>query len=194
MMRLRRGPRVGHRETPAGAYEVQFRLEESYRWLGLIFTFVGAIGFFLAIVSGHLLLLFLTGPAFGAGVWIWWKDPREYLAVDPRRRRLQLLRVYGRTRKVRADADLRKVARLELAHYVVRPKGPRAMILLVMKNGTLEKLDDRPDDPGLVAICEELAAAAHLEFVDRGRIDLDPPAGTLRATGDEGAAEVLLKS
>lgn len=175
MKLLRRGPRVGRHETPAGAYEVQFRLEESYRWLGVVFTFVGIAGFFLAIVTGHLLLLFLTGPAFGAGVWIWWQDPREYLVVDPRRRRLQLQRVYGKKRKVLADADLGKAVRLELARYVARPKGQRAMILLVQRNGTLEKLNDRPDDRKLVDICREVAQAAKLEFVDRGRIDLEPP-------------------
>lgn len=175
MRLLRRGPRIGRHETPAGAYEVQFRLEESYRWLGVVFAVVGAIGFFLAIISGHLLLLFLTGPAFGAGVWIWWQDPREYLVVDPRRHRLQVQRVYGKKRKVRADADLGKATRMELARYVAKPKGKRAMILLVHKNGTIEKIDDRIDDPRLVDICREAAEAARLEFVDRGRIDVEPP-------------------
>ncbi len=189
MKLLRRAPRVGRHETPAGAYEVQFRLEASYRWLGVIFAIVGFVGFLLAIVTGHLLLLFLTGPAFGAGVWIWWQDPREYLVIDPRRHRLQMLRVYGKKRKVRADADLGKAARLELARYVARPKGQRVMILLAQKNGLLEKIDDRPDDPQLVEICREAAALAKLEFVDRGRIDLDPPH---RQSADEAHSETTV--
>ena len=172
MRLLRRGPRVGRQETPAGAYEVQFRLESSYRWLGLIFFAIGVIGFLIGIVTGHPLIFLLSGPAFGAGLWIWWNDPREYLVIDPRRFRLQMHRVYGKNRKVRADVDLHKMVRLEIARYLAKPKGKRAMILLVRQNGTLEKVDDRPDDPRLNEVCEEAAALAKLEFLDRGRIDI----------------------
>ncbi len=165
----------GRQPTPAGAYEVQFRLEGSYRLHGLALFTIGAVLFVLCMLGGELLLLFLTGPATGAGLWLYLKDPREYLVVNPRRKRIQLTRVYGKRVKVRRDFSLGDFCRLETARYDNRAKGQRCMVLLFRPDGSVEKLDDRVDHEGLSEVCREVAEVAGLEYVDRGRIDDDPP-------------------
>lgn len=173
MKRLPRGR--GRQATPAGAYDVQFRIEGSYRLHGLVLFAIGAVLFVLCMIGGELLLLFLTGPATGAGLWLYLKDPREYLVVNPRRKRIQLTRVYGRRVKVRRDFDLGEFCRLETARYDNRAKGLRCMMLLFRPDGSVEKLDDRVDHASLTDLCREVAEAAGLEYVDRGRIDQDQP-------------------
>lgn len=170
MRRLRRG---AGRE-PAGAYELRFRLEGSYRPWGILFATIGLAGFLIALATGELWLCIATGPACGGGLWLYVNDPREYLVVEPRRRRLKLLRVYGRKTKVRREYRLDEFVRLETVRYLNRPKGLRCMILLFGADGAVEKVDDRIDDDSLTEVCAEVAEAAGLAFVDKGRIDPEP--------------------
>lgn len=166
---------------PAGAFEVRFRLEGSFRRHGWGFFAFGLIGFFAALLSWEPWLFLFSGPAMGAGLFLIVRDPREYLIVEPRRRRLRLVRVYGRSERVRRDYDLRHFVRLETAQYDGRPKGKRCMIVLLGRDGRVEKVDDRIDEPILHEICADVAREAGLEYLDRGRIDLDPPP---RETGE----------
>ncbi|NUQ01412.1 MAG: hypothetical protein HUU35_16335 [Armatimonadetes bacterium] len=160
---------------------MRFRLEKSYRVWGLLFFLLGGAGFAVSVLSGHLLLLFLTGPACGAGLWLYFNDPREYLVVNPRRHRLQLVRSYGKKNRVRREYQLKEFVRLETARYLNRPKGLRCMILLWRADGSVEKVDDRLDDPELTDLCAEVAAAAGIEYVDKGRVDSAPS----KRLGDE---------
>lgn len=186
---------------PATAYEVRFRLEGSYRRHGYGFLAFGLVGFVLAVLAGEPWLFLFTGPAMFAGLFLIFRDPREYLVVEPRRRHLRLIRVYGRHERVRRDYPLRQFARLETAQYDARPKGLRCMILLFRANGTVEKVDDRLHDPLLPQVCADVARQAGLEFIDRGRIDVEPLAeldghrgetavDRQEAAGDEAAGAV----
>ncbi|MBI5830886.1 MAG: hypothetical protein HZB16_01070 [Armatimonadetes bacterium] len=157
--------------TPAGAYELQYRLEGTYRIHGWVLLVSGIVGFFLAIGFGDPWLFLFAGPAMGAGVWLLRNDPREYLVVQPRVRRLQVVRVHGKHRKVRRWFNLREFERLETAQYILRPKGLRCMIVLFRPDGTAAKVDDRIHEAQLVRLCADVAAAAELEFVDKGRVD-----------------------
>lgn len=187
-------------KEPAAAYEVRFRLEGSYRRHGYVFLAVGIVGFFAAILAGEPWLFLFTGPAMGAGLFLIFKDPREYLIVEPRRRHLKLVRVYGRRERVRRDFALRQFVRLETAQYDNRPKGVRCMILLFRADGTVEKVDDRIHEDVLPQLCADVAREAGLEFVDRGRIDREPEAldrhrreaavDREQAAGDEAASAV----
>lgn len=191
MTRLPRGKRrVRREETPAGAYEVRFRLEGSYRWLGLIFVVVGLLGFFISLFAAEFMLLFCSGAAMGAGIWIYLQDPREYLVVLPRRDKLQLTRVYGKKIKVRGEWNLKSFVRLETAQYKAKGKGMRCMIILFRADGTAEKVDDRIHDDELLATCAEAAEAAKLEYVDRGRID-KPALATERLADEEPEASTI---
>lgn len=160
---------------PAGAYEVRYRLEGSYRRVGYGFIIAGVAGFLTAFFSGEPWLFVCSGPSAAAGLWIVLNDPREYFVVEPRRRRLRTVRVYGKRVRVRREVNLRDYVRLELARYRSRGKGMRCMVLLFGPEGQVEKLDDRIDDPILAEICAKIAADQGLDFVDRGRIDIDPP-------------------
>ncbi len=157
--------------SPGGAYEVLFRLESSYRIHGWVLLVSGVIGFFLAIGFGDPWLFLFAGPAMGAGYWLLRNDPREYLVVQPRTRRLQVVRAYGKQRRVRREFNLREFRRLETAQYNLRPKGLRCMIVLFRADGSAEKVDDRIHDADLVRLCADVAEAAELEYVDKGRVD-----------------------
>ncbi|MCC7492480.1 MAG: hypothetical protein IT204_09050 [Fimbriimonadaceae bacterium] len=185
----RRDRRAAPRAEQTGAYEVRYRLEPSYRARGVIFFLVGLVGFFLTVISGELLLLLLTGAATGAGIWIYWQDPREYLVVQPRRFRLQLLRVYGKQTKVRQDLSTKEFSRLEVARYRHRRRGERMLLVLFDRHGGAVKLDDRGADEELVAIGREVAAAAGLEFLDRGRVDHDASPPRVREVAAMDAAD-----
>lgn len=177
MRRLQRGAARAKDRTPPGSYEIQFRLESSYRGWGIPFFLVGSIGFLLAIVSGHFLLFLLSGPAFGGGIWLYLNDPREYYLLQPRRYRLLVVRAYGKKRKIRGEYDVREFVRLETARYVDRKRGERCLVVLFRGNGSAEKIDDRPDKPELDEVCGQVAEAAGLEFVARGRVDEPPRRG-----------------
>jgi hypothetical protein len=192
----RRAGKAKRDAEPAGAYEVRFRLERSYRWWGLVFVAFASAAFMFGVVASEVLMVLLAAvPAGVAGIWLLRNDPREFLVIEPRRKRLQVVRVYGRRTKVRGEYRLGEFCRLELARYLSRPKGLRCMILLCRRDGTIEKVDDRLDDERLLEIGREAAAAAGLDFLDRGRIDLAVPARAARMdevddvdTVDEGDA------
>lgn len=171
--------------TPAGPYEVRYRLEDSYRKTGIWFLVFGIIGFLIALVTAEPWLWVASGPAAGAGIWVLRNDPREYLVLEPRRKRLRLVRTYGKKNKVRGEYNLREYNRLETAIYLNRPKGERCMIVLFRPDGSVEKVDDRVNDEELVQICRNLAAEAGLEFVDRGRIDEVVPPRMTTVVDDE---------
>lgn len=159
-------------EQPGSAYELLWRLERSYRPYGWLLVFSGLVGFGIVFTIGDPWLVLLAGAALAGGIWLLRNDPREYLALQPRTRRLQLLRSYGRRRKVRREYDLREFSRLETAQYDSGPKGRRCMILLWRDDGTVEKVDDRIHDAELVRLCGELAEEAELDYLDKGRIDV----------------------
>lgn len=169
-------------KADGAAYELRFRLERSYRPLGYAFLLSGLVGFGVAIM-GALLLLLVAGPALGLGVWLLTKDIREYLIVEPRTRKLRLVMAYGRGLKERRSYNLREFVRLETAQYDARPKGVRCMLLLFRGDGSVEKIDDRIHEPSLVELCRQVAEAAQLDFVDKGRID-QPRAPRLGAEGE----------
>ncbi|MBI2302789.1 MAG: hypothetical protein HYU66_28115 [Armatimonadetes bacterium] len=179
---MRRLPRD---EVPAGAYDIRFRLERSYRAYGWPFFAVGLLGFAIGMLTGHPWLFIAAGGAAAAGLWIYFKDPREYLIVQPRRRRLQIVRVFGKQTRVRGDYDLREFVRLETARYLLRPRGLRCMLLLFRADGSVEKVDDRVDDKELSGLCCQVAEAAGLEYDDRWRVDLEPPARVGDAAADK---------
>jgi hypothetical protein len=172
--------------SPAGAYELRFRLERSYRPFGWCFLASGIVGFFVAIVTFHPWVFLITGSAMGAGLWLIRHDIREDLVVLPRTHRLRLTRAFGRKVQVRREYNLREFVRLETASYLLRPKGLRCMILLFRADGGVEKVDDRLHEKLLIEQCRQAAEAAGLAFIDRGRIDAPAPA---RLDGDDGVRE-----
>lgn len=169
----------GRKADTGGVYELRYRLERSYRPWGWVFGGFGAVGFVVAIVFAEPWLLLCSGPALAAGLWLLLKDPREYLVVEPRTRRLKLVRCHGRQVRVRREYDLREFTRLETAQYLNRPRGLRTMLLLFRGDGSVEKVDDRLHEPTLVRLCGDAAQAAGLDFVDRGRVDQDVEAPTI---------------
>ncbi|HIE51269.1 MAG TPA: hypothetical protein EYP85_05885 [Armatimonadetes bacterium] len=152
--------------------EVRFELEKSYRPWAVVFFLFG-----LGVVSVSLVLVNLIGIAVGTpslviGIMLWRLNPREYLIINPQGGTIRAERTLGNQAQVLRQFSLHDFVRLELVCYRVPRKGKRCMLVLVHRDGHLERLDDRPYKPDMGQIGKQVAAAAGLEFEDKGWLEV----------------------
>ena len=155
---------------PASTRFTRIELEHSYRALSLVFLVAG-LGFnVLGLAVGEILLMMAGIPGLIIAVGLWRLDPREFIAIDHVAGKIQNERHQKGTLKVRREFRLAHFVRLELARYRQRRIGKRCMLVLVHREGHLEKLDDRPDKKDMAEIAQRIAAAAGLLFEDKGEL------------------------
>jgi hypothetical protein len=148
----------------------RIELERSYRPLSVVFLLAG-LGFNgLGLVVGEPLLMLAGIPGLIIAIGLWRLDPREFIAIDHLSGKIQNERHQGRGLKVRREFRLDHFERLELVRYRVRRRGKQCMLVLVHKDGHLEKLDDRPDKKDMADLAQQIALAAGLPFVDKGEM------------------------
>jgi len=151
-----------------GGRLTRIELERSYRPLALIFCGAGLGGGILGLSVGEPVLMLAMMPALIVGLGLWRLDPREYVAIDHVGGWIRNERHQGRKIKIRREFRISQFQRLELVRYHVKRRGQRAMLVLVHRDGRLERFDDRPDKPQMNDIAERIAQAAGLPFVDKG--------------------------
>jgi len=148
----------------------RIELERSYRPLSVVFLMAGLAFNGLGLAAAEPLWMMAGLPALIIAVGLWRLDPREFIAIDHLAGKIRNERHQGRGIKVRREFRLSHFERLELVRYYVRRRGKRCMLVLVHRDGHLEKLDDRPDKKEMPQIAEQIARAAGLPFVDKGEL------------------------
>lgn len=148
----------------------RIELERSYRPLAVVFLIAGLAFNGLGLAAAEPLLMLAGLPPLFIAVGLWRLDPREFIAIDHLTGKIQNERHQGKGIKVRREFRLDHFERLELVRYYVRRRGKRCMLVLVHRDGHLEKLDDRPDKKEMSELAEQIARAADLPFVDKGEL------------------------